>query len=75
MSDQQVNDILRVLFSALPKIHQYILYAVTVVEFVVKNCNVRIIIVITMLMITVILCFILYDVCAYALQDDIILVH
>jgi hypothetical protein len=73
-SDQQVKaDNIRVLFSVLPGILQYLIDAATMVEWLLKDCDVRIIV--ATLVVVVILCYVLYDLCAYTLRGDIILVQ
>src|SRR6266403_4139 len=58
-SDQQVNaDNIRVLFSVLPGILQHLIDAATMVEWLLKDCDVRIIV--AMLVVAVVLCYILY---------------
>jgi hypothetical protein len=72
--DEQVKaDNIRVLFSALPEVLQCLIDAATVAECLLKDCGVHIIIAI--LLVAAILCFILYDLCIYTLQDNIILVQ
>lgn len=68
--DQQIKaDDVQVLFRAFPEILQHLIDAAMVLE----GCDGRTIVALVVIVFT--LCFVLYDLCIYTLQDDMMLVQ